>query len=100
MIGKEVMEVLRENKGEEVIVFYVDGQVEKAKTGVLEDVDDFKGITISCLHLPFIGYQSAIQRIMVGHGEILYENMKITPDHYIDNKEDLERVKTDCFDRG
>jgi len=91
MIGKEVMERLKERIGERVTVVYVWYGVQYCEQGVLKAVNDFKNIEITSAGIPFVGYGCAIQKIIGKDGE-LYENPLIPSDYDVRDFEKIDKI--------
>ena len=69
-----MMNSLHEAIGENVtFVAIINGQI-KLLTGTIENVEDYKSVTISGEKYPFIGFQVAISKITSNFGKILYNN--------------------------
>lgn len=72
-----MMNLLHEEIGKSVtFVVIVNNQI-KLLTGVIEEVEDYKTITISGEKYPFIGFQVAISKITSNFGKILYNNSHV-----------------------
>lgn len=105
MIGKEVMEGLRECVGETIMVKMAICGETVLQEGILVEVKDFLNIrlkikTVSLedgFYIPFIGRHSGIQYISGTNG-ILYENARM-PDNYGKRDEKVFEIKVASFGR-
>ena len=93
MIGKEVMETLREHIGKEVRVCYVYfGRIETVRE-TLKGVTDFINIKVESLLIPFIGRGVAIREIVGGENRrFLYENLLVFPNYALRKEEEVDRM--------
>jgi hypothetical protein len=98
MIGKEVMEGLKERIGEEVTVVYVCYGEEIHLQGVLKAVNDFVNIEIAGkATIPFVGYGCAIRKIFGEDGKLLYSNPLIPPDYDVRDFKIIYKIVTLSF---
>lgn len=97
MIDKKVMETLRENVGKRVRVEHVWYGTPQTDEKVLKEVTDFVNIEIEGSGIPFVGYGSAIRKIIGENEEILYENPIIPLDYDLRRDEEIEKVVAQSF---
>ncbi len=77
-----------------VIIFH--GQL-KLLTGIIEEVEPFKSVTISGEKYPFVGYEVEINKISSNYGKILYNNSCASiNDDLVDVKE-IEKRRAKLF---
>lgn len=75
--AKEMFDKLREHLGEDVSFTGWWYGVKQEETGELKDVEDFFNVSIGSYGIPFVGYGSAISKIVSKDGEVLYSNPNI-----------------------
>ena len=69
----------------------------KLLTGIIEEVEPFKSVTISGERYPFVGYEVEINKISSNYGKILYNNSCASiNDDLVDVKE-IEKRRAKLF---
>lgn len=98
MIDKKVMETLKENIGKRIRVEHVWYSTLQIDEEVLQEVTDFVNIEIEGSGgIPFVGYGSAIRKIIGENEEILYENPIIPLRYDLWTDEEIEKVVAQSF---
>lgn len=83
--------------GENVtFVVLINGQI-KLLTGTIENVDDYKNITISGESYPFIGLGVAISKITSNFGKILYNNSHVALNDKLVDKSEINKKNEETF---
>jgi len=100
MIDKKVMEELRKNIGKRVRVEHVWYGVSQEEDSILRRVNDYTNIEIEGAGIPFVGYGSAIRRILGEKGEVLYENPSIPHNYDLRRDEDIDQLRALSFGQG
>lgn len=93
----ESFDKLKKNVGRKVKVEYIWYGVPFKKEGILKRVEDYVNIGIEGAGIPFIGYGSAIRKIVDENGNILYENPLIPSDYDLRDFEEIDKVRAECF---
>lgn len=88
---------LKKNIGKRVKVEYVWYGTPLKEEGTLKRVEDYVIIQVNGVLIPFIGYGSAIQRIMNENGNVIYENPMIPYNYNLRDFEEIEELKAKCF---
>ncbi len=92
-----MMNSLIEARGENAtFVVIINGQI-KLLTGIIENVDPYKSITINKEMYPFIGYQSAICKITSNFGKILYNNSHIALNDKLIDASEINKKTEETF---
>ena len=87
-VAKEMFNKLRKHIGKEVsYTAWWYGNKEEG-TDILREVNDFCNVSIGAYSIPFVGYGSAISKIISKDGEILYSNPYI--EYGYDRRDDRE----------
>jgi len=97
MIDEKVMKLLRNYIGKKVTVEYVSYGSSDVERDVIKEVNDFSNITIGCSGIPFVGYGSAIRKIVDENKKTLYENPLISPTYDARKDEDIDKVRAASF---
>lgn len=106
VIGKYVMDRLRDRIGQRVVVFVATTDIYDfaVRLGLLEKIQDFKSISMydvwikSSINISFIGVCCAVRKILSREGDVLYENLTI-PKNYGKPKtpQEVEELKVLSF---
>lgn len=92
-----MMSNLRASIGENVtFVALINGQI-KLLTGTIENVEDYKSITISGEKYPFIGFQVAISKITSNFGKILYNNSHVALNDKLVDISEINKKNEETF---
>ncbi len=94
---QKYFEALRNNIGKRVRVEYVWYGVPQEEESTLRNVGDYVNIEIEGAGIPFIGYSSAIRRILGENGKVLYENPLIPHNYDLRRDEDIDQLRVLSF---
>ena len=94
---QEYLKALRNNIGKRVKIEHVWYGVPQEEESTLRNVKDYVNIEIEGAGIPFIGYGSAIRRILGENDEVLYENPLIPHNYDLRRDEDMDQLRTLSF---
>lgn len=92
MISKKVMEELKKNIGKKVVVKHVWYGRAQIEEGILKKVTDFVNVELEGSVIPFVGYGSAIRKIIGENGKVLYDNPLIPLDYDLREDEKIDKM--------
>lgn len=92
-----MMNSLKQNIGTEVVYVGFRNGTQFLKTGTLDNVEDFKSITIDGERIPFIGFNIAIVKIQSVGGKELYNNSLIKDGYNIQDFTMIEKLNNETF---
>lgn len=96
-VGQEVMDGLKRNIGQAVIIKYTWTGEPRTFDGELLGVTDFERVHISGIHLTFVGYGSGIREICAADGAVLYQNPLISENYSTGGDEAFLRLVHQTF---
>ncbi len=91
------MKALQESVGKPVMVEYVSYGTKYRQKTTLRDITPFVNVEFDSLGIPFIGYGSAIQKIIGENSQVLYQNPKINDGYNVVQGDAVHRLKLKCF---
>ncbi|RLB08904.1 MAG: hypothetical protein DRG59_03810, partial [Deltaproteobacteria bacterium] len=94
---QEYLKALRNNIGKGVKIEYVWYGIPQEEESTLRNVEDYVNIEIEGAGIPFIGYGSAIRRILGENDEVLYENPLIPHNYDLRRDEDIDQLRVLSF---
>ncbi len=88
---------LSNNVGKKIRVDYVHYGSPESEESTLKNVRDYVNIEIESSAIPFIGYGSAIQRIISKDGEVLYENPLVPRNYDLRKDKEIDKLRELSF---
>lgn len=92
-----MMEKLKNNLGSRVVVNLVTNNEFVLKVGILDKVDEYVSINIDGENIPFIGINTAINKIASQTGNTLYNNSRVIPSIDLSNSGDVVKLNESIF---
>ena len=92
-----MMEKLKNNLGSRVVVNLVTNNEFILKVGILDKVDEYVSINIDGKNIPFIGINTAINKIASQTGNTLYNNSRVIPSIDLSNSGDVVKLNESIF---
>lgn len=92
-----MMEKLKNNLGSRVVVNLVTNNEFVLKVGILDKVDEYVSINIDGENIPFIGINTAINKIASQTGNTLYNNSRVIPSIDLSNNTNIVKLNESIF---
>lgn len=92
-----MMEKLKNNIGSRVVVNLVTNNEFVLKVGILDKVDEYVSINIDGENIPFIGINTAINKIASQTGNTLYNNSRVIPSIDLSNNTNIVKLNESIF---
>lgn len=92
-----MMEKLKNNLGSRVVINLVSNNEFILKVGILNQVDEYVSINVDGETIPFIGINTAINKIASETGNTLYNNSRVIPSIDLSNSTNIVKLNESIF---
>lgn len=94
---KQMMSKLNDSIGKNVVFTYIHNNKNCLQNGIIDEVVDYKTISINGIKYPFVGYNVAIKTIDDVNGKNLYNNYLLGKNYNLTDFDEIESLNTEIF---